>query len=102
MAWRFWKFIGYTLLFVPVLGAVEIMREEFAMRRWPTLAGLFPHFGLQPAVVSYNNESLSLKETVFKRCFSERQRLKYSLVMPLSQPDSEMLNGVMIQSQKWM
>jgi len=26
------------------------MREEFAMRRWPTLAGLFPHFGLQPAV----------------------------------------------------
>jgi len=48
IAWRFWKLIGYTFLMVPVVGAIEIMREEFAMRRWPTLFGLFPTFGSHP------------------------------------------------------
>jgi len=49
IAWRFWKAIGYTFLLVPIIGAIEIAREEYAMRRWPTLGGLFPQFGAQPA-----------------------------------------------------
>ena len=67
IAWRFWKLIGYTFLMVPVVGAIEIMREEFAMRRWPTLFGLFPTFGSHPLQASLYKYEFYNKTCLIKK-----------------------------------
>jgi len=47
-AFKLWKIVGMTFVAIPAFMAISFLREEAAMRRWPTLMGLFPGFGTQP------------------------------------------------------